>query len=102
METRLAAKRAEAILERMQELYEAGNVDVKPNTICFSTVISAWARSRDPGAAKRAEAILERMQELYEAGNVDVKPNTICFNSVISAWANSGDPAGSKASGGNS
>ena len=79
VEIQAAAKRAEAILERMQELYEAGNVDIKPDTISFSTVISAWAKSGDPAAAKRAEAILERMQELYEAGNVDVKPNTICL-----------------------
>ena len=91
-----AAKRAEAILERMHELYQAGNVDVKPNAICFNTVISAWANSGDPAAAKRAEAILERMQELYEAGNVDVKPDTISFNTVLSAWANSRDPAAAK------
>ena len=135
-----AANRAEAILARMQELYEAGNTDVKPtpfvsilpyllgqkvgirlqrskprrsfsacksftkqaipdvkpDTISFNAVLSAWANSRDPSAAKRTEAILEYMQELYDAGNVDVKPNTICFNSAISAWAKTGDPAAVK------
>ena len=47
-----AVKRAEALLEHMQELHEAGNVDVKPNTICFTTVLSVWSKSRDPATAK--------------------------------------------------
>ena len=64
---------------------------MKPNTISFNSVISAWAKSGERGAAQRAESILKRMQELHEAGNPDVKPNTISFNSVISAWANSGE-----------
>jgi chorismate mutase len=86
----MAAERAEVILNRMQELFESGNLDVKPDTICFSSVINAWARSRHRAAPQRAEAILNRMQELFESGNHDVKPNTICFNSVINAWAKSG------------
>ena len=73
----------------MQELYKAGNTDVKPNMISFNTVLSAWAKSQDPAAAKQTEVILQCMQELSEAGNTDVKPNTIYFNAVLSTWANS-------------
>jgi hypothetical protein len=46
----------------MQKLYEAGNPDVKPNTVSFNTVIKAWADSQDPSAGKRAEATLNQMQ----------------------------------------
>jgi hypothetical protein len=77
----------------MQELSDAGSHDVKPNTICFSSVINAWVKSGDPSAPQRAETILNRMQELFESGNHDAKPNTVCFNSVIVAWARSGDSA---------
>jgi hypothetical protein len=71
----------------MQERHESGYPDVKPDTISFSTVLNAWANSRDPGAALRAEAILDRMQEINESGFTRVKPNKISFSSVINAWA---------------
>ena len=86
LEIRLRRSEAEAILEHMQKRYQAGNTNVRPNTVCFNTVMSAWAISGDPATVRRAEAILERMQELYEAGNVDAKPDTISFNTVLSAW----------------
>jgi hypothetical protein len=55
-----APYKAEALLQKMQDLYESGNHDVKPNTISFSSVITAWARSNDKVAAERAEVILNR------------------------------------------
>jgi hypothetical protein len=67
----------------MLELYISGNHDVRPNTISFSSVVDAWARSNDHTAPQRAEAILNRMEELYKSGNHDVKPSTISFASVI-------------------
>jgi hypothetical protein len=61
----------------------AGNPDVKPNTVCFNSVIMAWANSRDPSAGNRAEGILNQMQKLYKAGDPDVKPNTVTLTSAL-------------------
>ncbi|CAJ1960127.1 unnamed protein product [Cylindrotheca closterium] len=61
---------------------------VRPDSISFNTVISAWAHSTDPEAPQRAEAILERMIEI--GGRV--RPDVISFNSVMGAWVRSRSP----------
>jgi hypothetical protein len=93
-----AGQRAELLLQKMLKLYEAGHVDVKPDTISFSSAIAAWTKSGNALAAARTEAILRRMIEFSRQGHNDVKPDTITYASVIDAWAKSGDPlAGKKA-----
>ena len=87
-----AGEKAEALLQRMQEL------GLKLGTISFNSVISAWANSNDPTAGQRAEFLLRRMLELSRQGNDDMHPDTITYNSVIDAWAKSGNlSAGKKA-----
>jgi hypothetical protein len=76
----------------MEEQYKMGNRDVKPNTLSYSSVITAWAKSRDPDAGLHGEGILRQMQTLWAAGNAYVQPNTITFNAAISAWGNGQDP----------
>ena len=84
------AQRAKTILERMQELYEAGSADVKPdNAVSFNTVMSVFAAVGNLGAMKRAESILHHMHELRQSGNLNVKPNTIMYSTVISGRARS-------------
>jgi hypothetical protein len=74
---KVAAERAEVILNRMQELYESGNIDAKPNTVIFNSIIGAWTKSHYPIAPqRRAKAILYRLEESYTA--------------AIKAWSNSG------------
>lgn len=50
-----APYRAEALLNRMQAEYEAGNENVMPNAISFSSLLNSWAKSGLEGAAERAE-----------------------------------------------
>jgi hypothetical protein len=76
----------------MQQQFDAGNKNVKPNTVTCSSEISAWAKSYHPDAGSRRERILRQMQELWAAGNVNVKPTTITFNAAINAWGNVRDP----------
>jgi hypothetical protein len=64
-----------------------GNRDVKPNTLSYSSAITAWANSRDSNAGMHAEALLKQMGEQYKMGNEDFKPNSVTFNSIIAAWA---------------
>ena len=84
-----APLRAEALLNRMQEEYEAGNRNVRPNSISFSCLLNCWARSSQEGAAEHAEAILTRMEQLGNSGHRHVQPNAVCYSTVLNAWARS-------------
>jgi hypothetical protein len=88
------APEAEDVLNRMIMLSEdtSGRTsDVKPNRICFNTVIDAWAKTKGWKSAENALKILERMEELSETvGSKDMYPDTITYSSVISAFARSG------------
>ncbi|GFH48301.1 hypothetical protein CTEN210_04777 [Chaetoceros tenuissimus] len=86
----LAARRAESILEYMEEEFsKSGDQNVQPNTITYSTVINAHARSRDmENKASAALTILKRMENFYETGgNTQAKPSIITYNSVLNACA---------------
>jgi hypothetical protein len=89
----IPADRAEDILKRMEESFQRGNLDARPNTISFNACIDAWAKSSHDKAGQRAEALLHRMQALYDSkANLYVKPNTRSFNSVMNAYSKSRDP----------
>jgi pentatricopeptide repeat protein len=63
------------------------------NTVCYNTVLDAWAKSGTPDAASNAEELLQRMDALYRSGtNPHVRPDVISFSSVILAWARSNHP----------
>ena len=94
-----SARKAQEILERMEQCYAAGDQSCKPTTISYNAVIDAYAKSSREDAAERAEQILRRMGHLYKEGRADIRPNTRSFNTVINAWAKSGrgDEAAEKA-----
>ena len=58
-----------------------------PNAISYSTVISAWSKSRDKNRAERAIQLLERMEQ-----DSNVQPNTVAYSSVLDVLAKSDDP----------
>ena len=89
-----SAERAEAILNQMEELYEAGNDGARPDSVSYSTVLNAWARSSEPDAADRAETILERLEvRAADLSGDPVKPNAYYYSSVLNAFSRSKDPA---------
>ena len=73
-------------------MHEAGNHDVKPNTIVFNTVISAWAQSGDRDARSHASRYLEYMKKVEALGHKDCGPTEVTYKLVINAWSNSGHP----------
>ena len=85
---RSAAERAQQLLDRMEQLHRDGDDNVKPTTVVYNSVITAWAKSGEAGSAERAEDLLARMQQMAKtSGDADVRADTISFNSVIDAWA---------------
>jgi len=90
-----AAVRAERILNAMEEMSQSGtNPRIKPNTISYNTVISAWARSGSQIAYSRAERVLHRMHELQNKGDSLVAPDARSYTALMKAVARSSkDPA---------
>ena len=84
-------QRAEEILRWMYEVHASGNLDVKPNTVVFTSVAQAWSNSRDKDAVRRIKSIIDWMEELTEQGYEDVRPNQFTYNTLIRAIARSED-----------
>uniref|UniRef100_A0A7S2EBP2 Pentacotripeptide-repeat region of PRORP domain-containing protein n=1 Tax=Ditylum brightwellii TaxID=49249 RepID=A0A7S2EBP2_9STRA len=83
------ASRAEAMLQKMEDMYAAGEPDIRPNTITFNAVISAYARAGD---ARAAEDLLGQMLARSASNPGDaVRPDIISYNAVIDAWSKSGE-----------
>jgi hypothetical protein len=93
-DTRQAAPRAHALLQRMLEASLNDPTAVKPNRTSFNTVINAYARfSRyDANAPEKAEELMNLMYDMYYSGRLEtVKPDTVTYTSLINAWARSVD-----------
>ena len=88
------AKRAQKLLDRMEDLYSTGeNFSVRPNVITYTSVVSAYARTSTVEGAVNANDLLVRMKRLYnESKEEDVKPNVVTYFAVIDGWARSTSP----------
>ena len=98
-----AAQRAEHVLQTMIDRYHhqqqqqirnhTSNVNeidnITPNTISFTSVMDAWAKSGDSRGPSRSEQILRQMEDMYRFGNPDVQPDSVAYNTVINAYAKS-------------
>lgn len=85
-----AAKRAESIVMRMEELGDILGDQVRPNVYSFNSVLDCYARCKgNEAAAEHAEKILEHMQSSYMGENRRVKPNVVSFTTVMNCWVNS-------------
>ena len=72
-------------------MYNAGNLDARPNLISYVTLINSISRSEQPGSAERAEDALHDMYDEYKSGLIAVPPNARLVTSVIDSWQKSGD-----------
>eukprot|EP00978_Attheya_sp_CCMP212_P018601 scaffold51140_cov49-Attheya_sp.AAC.1 len=80
---RIAADRCSQILQHMEQRYEAGCWEAKPNTRTFNAVLDGLSRGR---VLEKAEELLDHMLELYKNGDNDARPDCFSFNAVINSW----------------
>ena len=86
-----AAERGEELFDMMYELYHSGRMgeEIKPRADTYSTVINAWARSRDrEGQTASARRLLDVMIEKFRGGEEDMAPNILSYTSVLNAAVN--------------
>ena len=86
-----APKRANRLLERMEQSHEEGVIVSKPDIISYNSVLNAFAKSSRPGAAKDAEEMLENLEKSFDAGVWNIEPDVYSYNIVIGAWGKRGE-----------
>jgi pentatricopeptide repeat protein len=91
------AQSAEDILDQMKEMYEGSLIEnggdgewlaIKPNHICYASVINAWSNSRLPNAAEQASKIFAGMQQ------ADGSQHPEALTALLGAYGNSEDESG--------
>jgi pentatricopeptide repeat protein len=88
-----AAKRADALLERLLRLADNKTSNLRADTYSYSAVISAYAKSGGRrAAALRAEELLNQVERTTKI------TSDVCHNAVMDCWSTSGqDDAGLRA-----
>ena len=80
-------KKIEDTLQRMIRL----EIGVSPDSISYSTLLSAYAKLGTPEAALKADSLLHQMIELFNLGMESAKPNVISFSNVTQCHAQLGN-----------
>lgn len=76
--------RAQALLDELASRYDAtGDVRYQPNCVTYSTVIHAYAASRDPHKAALAAQVFRGMCER------GIQPNGVVLNALLNCFATS-------------
>ena len=78
-QSRHSGERGEQLLELMEKLYEAGEMN-EPDIFVYNSVLACWASSRMPEAGRKAKEFLEKF---IREGKM--KPDSYSFNTVMSA-----------------
>jgi pentatricopeptide repeat protein len=77
-------EKARALLKELDKMYKAtGDESLKPNEFSYSTVIHAYAISKDSDKAVAAYAVLN---DMIAAG---IQPNRVTYNSMLNCCATS-------------
>ena len=85
-----SASNALRILEKIRSAQAAGNKDLKPINISYSTCIDALARSVDNNKVQKAEQLMTEILELHRAtDDDDLAPTTHLWCSLMLVYAES-------------
>ncbi|KAL3805330.1 hypothetical protein HJC23_009037, partial [Cyclotella cryptica] len=86
--TQEGAEKCDALLSKIEEMYTAGDIQIRPDIILHNMVMNAW-QSFDPN---KAEEVLNRLCVCHEKGDKDLSPNDASFSICIHAWCKSTEP----------
>jgi hypothetical protein len=82
-------RRAMALLDLMEELYNDGIRQLKPDMITYSSLIDTIAKSRLPNGSDLAFDLIEKIENLYLSGDTTMKPNAKTYSGVFLSLINS-------------
>jgi hypothetical protein len=76
---------AEWVYQMLESRFAEGYEELRPNQVCFTTLIKAHATRGRLDSGAKARKIFDRVKELYEQGYRDMKPNTFVYNILFHA-----------------
>jgi pentatricopeptide repeat protein len=85
----LSTERALEYLEELKILYKEGDKNCKPNTIVYSSTISALSHSHTMNKQEAADQAMELLNEMRSY----CQPNAITYRSVLNCVVRTKDPA---------
>uniref|UniRef100_A0A7S3L9Z4 Pentacotripeptide-repeat region of PRORP domain-containing protein n=1 Tax=Amphora coffeiformis TaxID=265554 RepID=A0A7S3L9Z4_9STRA len=80
-----AGKRADDLLNRINELHRDRVLNSGPNSITYTTLIHCHVQSGTPEGIARAEAVLREMELQHEKGNLNAPPNDSLYEMIRKA-----------------
>jgi len=89
-----AALKVEALLKRVVDDWNAGNILARVTTRMYTMAIDSWAKaSCGVQAAYRANDIHTNMKRIYQDTRDDrIRPTVVSYNAVINSWSKCADP----------
>jgi pentatricopeptide repeat protein len=83
-------QRAQALLDRMEELFldnKFGISGERINTFGYNSVMTAHVRSGNPGSADRVQELFDRMTRLGRVhDNPEMLPDKVSYTTLMQAW----------------
>jgi len=76
------AKKAERLLNRIDELKKSGVVEEGPNIIAYNCVLDAFVKTNENNAVERAESLYNKMEK-----SNDQKPDMFTYTSMLNLYA---------------
>lgn len=81
--------RATRLLDEMEQAYRSGNIDLAPDVVSYTTIMSACVKCKDQ---KLAEETFQRQKAMVESGNQRAEPNFITHVALLEGMAKSKEP----------
>jgi hypothetical protein len=85
-----SGEQAQRVLDQLEGWYEEGKSSVRPNVVCYTTVMNAWARGHANSelALDKVETLLRKMEDAFEETlDIDIRPNKISYVTAIYAFS---------------
>jgi hypothetical protein len=84
-----SGEQAQRVLDQLERWYDDGKSPVRPNVVCYTTVMNAWARghAHPKLALDKVETLLRKMEDGFEeTRDTDIRPNKITYVTAIDAF----------------
>mmetsp|Transcript_2580 Transcript_2580/g.6188 ORF Transcript_2580/g.6188 Transcript_2580/m.6188 type:complete len:989 (+) Transcript_2580:124-3090(+) len=84
-----SGEQAQRIVDMLETWYAEGKTLVRPNVICYTTVMSAWARGKAPAriALQKVNETLTKLEALYEETlDESLRPNKITYITAMDVY----------------
>jgi pentatricopeptide repeat protein len=80
-------ERAQEVLRTMYQDFQNGNMNARPNTHSFTSMLMYWTKLGQP---TKAEELLDNMHQVHKKGILAMKPHKVAYHIVMNGYAEAG------------